>query len=568
MDSFALLRDVVIALGAALTLGLLLARLGQSALVGFLLAGVLIGPYGLALVRNVGAIRTMAELGVALLLFTIGLELPWRRLRALGTRGAGAGVLQIVLTGAAATLIGRAVGLPLPASAAVGLIIALSSTAVVFRVLADRAEIDSVSGRVTVGILLIQDIAVIPMLLAVPFLAGVGAGSGVHRDLILTLVRAVLLIAAVFVVSRTALRAFLRMAAGTRNRELLVILAVTYCLAATWAADALGLSPIFGAFVAGMVLAETNFANQVRADVGSLRAGFLALFFVSIGMLADTGLLAGNALPVAALILAIVAGKVLIAGMVVRSLGSATRTGVLTGLALGNIGELSFVVAEVALGHQVITPDLFNLLVSSSVVTLLLAPYLIGSAPRLAGLFDRGVPSRPGPTSEDGRSEEEPSGHVIVVGFGPTGSRVVSALEEVGTPYLVLELNPQAVKEGRAAGMKIEFGDASHGEVLWEAGIRTAMALVVTVPEPRAAAAIVSAARTLRSDLPVLARARYARYSRLLAESGADAVLSEEDMMGTRLAATTLRLVGLVSEGVARVEMGSQGAGGNDDPTR
>lgn len=555
MDSFALLRDVVIALGAALTLGLLLARLGQSALVGFLLAGVLIGPYGLALVRNVGAIRTMAELGVALLLFTIGLELPWRRLRALGTRGAGAGVLQIVLTGAAATLIGRAVGIPLPASTALGLIIALSSTAVVFRVLADRAEIDSVSGRVTVGILLIQDIAVIPILLAVPFLAGVGAGSGAHWDLVLTLVRAVLLIAAIFIVSRTALRAFLHIAAGTRNRELLVMLAVTYCLAATWAADALGLSPILGAFAAGMVLAETNFANQVRADVGSLRAGFLALFFVSIGMLADTGLLAGNALPVAALILAIVAGKVLIAGMVVRSLGFATQTGVLTGLALGNIGELSFVVGEVALGHQVITPGLFNLLVSSSVVTLLLTPYLIGSAPRLAGLLSRGAPGRPRPISaENGRSEEEPSGHVIVVGFGPTGSRVVSALEEVGTPYLVLELNPQAVREGRAAGMKIQFGDASHGEVLWEAGIRTAMALVVTVPEPRTAAAIVSAARTFRSDLPVLARARYARYSKLLAESGADAVLSEEDMMGTRLAATTLRLVGLVSEGVARVE--------------
>jgi len=412
-----------------------------------------------------------------------------------------------------------------------------------------------VSGRVTVGILLIQDIAVIPVLLAVPFLAGVGAGPGVHRDLLLTLVRAVLLIAGIFVVSRTALRAFLHIGSGTRNRELLALLAVTYCLAATWAAHALGLSPILGAFAAGMVLAETDFASQVRADVGSLRAGFLALFFVSIGMLADTELLVENALPVGALILAIVAGKVVIAGVVVRSLGFAPQTGVLTGLALGNIGELSFVVAEVALGYQVITPALFNLLVSSSVVTLLLAPYLIAGAPRLAGLLYGGAPGRPRSTSaENGRSEEEPSGHVIVVGFGPTGSRVISALEEVGTPYLVLELNPRAVKEGRAAGMRIRFGDAAHGEVLREAGILTAMALVVTVPEPRTAAAIVRAARTFRSDLPVLARARYARYSKLLAESGADAVLSEEDMMGNRLAAATLRLVDLVSEGVARVE--------------
>ncbi len=555
MDTFSLLRDVVIVLGAALTLGLLSARLGQNALVGFLLAGVLVGPHGLGLVRAVAEIHAMAEIGVALLLFTIGLELPWRRIRALGTRGAGAGVLQIVLTGAAAALVVHAVGLPLPASMALGLIIALSSTAVVFRVLADRAEIDSVSGRVTVGILLIQDIAVIPVLLAVPFLAGVGAGAGVHWDLILTLVRAVLLIAAIFAVSRTALRAFLHIGGGSRNRELLALLAVTYCLAATWAAHALGLSPILGAFAAGMVLAETDFASQVRADVGSLRAGFLALFFVSIGMLADTELLVGNALPVGALILAIVAGKVVIAGMVVRSLGFSPQTGVLTGLALGNIGELSFVVAEVALGYEVITPGLFNLLVSSSLVTLLLAPYLIASAPRLAGLLYGRAPGRPRTSStENGKPEEEPSGHVIVVGFGPTGSRVISALTEVGTPYLVLERNPRAVKEGRAAGMRIKFGDASHGEVLREAGIRTAMALVVTVPEPRMAAAIVRAARTFRSDLPVLARARYARYAKMLAESGADAVLSEEDMMGNRLAAATLRLVGLASEGVARVE--------------
>ncbi len=554
MDAFSLLLDLVIALGAALTLGLVLARLRQSAIVGFLLAGVLIGPHGLALVRAVSEVRAIAELGVALLLFTIGLELPWRRLRSIGVRGAGAGVLQIILTAAATLLVCLALGLSMAQSAVLGMVVALSSTAVVFRVLADRAEIDSVPGRVTAGVLLVQDMAAVPFLLLVPLLAGAGEGNSALWELSGTLVRGVFLIAALFIVARTLVSALFSSAAAARNRELFIILALTFCLGATVCAHTLGLSPVLGAFIAGVALADSKFAAQVRAEIGSLRVGFLALFFVSIGMLVDLSWLVPNAPAVAGVILAVVIGKTLLASLVVRSLAFTERTAVIAGLSLAHIGELSFVVAALGLNHQIISANMFELVVSASVITRLLAPYLIGSAGWLATLLPGGWAAGTVPvTGKEGASKQERLGHVIVVGYGPTGRRVVSALKDVGTPHLVLELNPRTVDEARARGMDIEYGDASQAVILQHASLPTALALVVTVPDPATTTAIVGAAKAIRPDIPVVARARYAQYARLIAESGADALVNEEEMMGERLAAVTLRCVGLASEGMARV---------------
>lgn len=551
---FSLLLDIVVALGAALTLGLLLARLGQSPVVGYLLAGVLIGPHGLGLLRAVGEVRSMADLGVALLLFTIGLELPWRRLRALGLTGALGGSLQILGTAAATLFCAAAIGLPVREGVALGMIVALSSTAVVFRILADRAEIDSVAGRVSVGILLVQDVAVIPLLLLLPLIAGAGAGPEAYRGLGGVVTRGIMLIAVLFVLARTLLPLLFNAAATARNRELFVILALTFCLGATWAAHAFGLSEVLGAFVAGVLLADTKYASQIRAEIGALRSGFLALFFVSIGMLANPAWVARHAPLVLGLTAAILVGKAAIAGLVVSLIGYSSRIALASGLALAHVGELSFVVAEVGRSHELLDPDLFRLVVSVSVLTLLLAPYLIASADRLVWLARR----RPAPAREGEPGEEveaaRRSGHVIVVGCGPTGVRVVKALRDVGTPYLVLELNARTVSLAKARGTDIEYGDASQEEILRHAGIMTARALVVTVPDPGTAAAIIGAARSLRPDLLVVARARYAQYARELVESGAEVLLNEEELMGEHLAALSLKLLGLASEGVARVE--------------
>lgn len=553
MDSFTILLDVVIVLGAALTFGLLLARLGQSPVVGYLLAGVLIGPFGLGLLKAVGEVQAMAELGVALLLFTIGLELPWERLKALGLGVVAAGVLQIGATAGLTMALARAIGLSPREGLVLGMIVALSSTAVVFRVLADRAELDSAPGRVSVGILIVQDVAVIPFVLLIPAVAGTGGDDSAWLQLGVTLLRGGLLILVLLVLARTLMPLLLGFAAAARSRELFVILALTFSLGATWLAHSAHVSPVLGAFVAGVFLADSKFASQIRAEIAPFRSGFLALFFVSVGMLADPGWTAANAPLVLGAVAGILIGKAAITSLVVRVSGQAWSIATVAGLTLAQIGELSFVVLEVARGEGLVGGGLFRLVVSVSVITLLLTPYLVASARpigvRLGGRR-RAVPRE----GEPGGAEGPHSGHVIIVGCGPTGLRVVQALEDVGTPYLVLELNPASVRTAAGRGMPIEFGDASQEEILAHAGIGAARALVVTVPDPATAEAIVATARELRQDLPIVARARYARSAPRLLAAGADVLLNEEQLMGERLAAVTLRLLGVASEGVARVE--------------
>lgn len=553
MDMFSLLLDIVVALGAALALGLALARLGQNAVVGYLLAGVLIGPYGLSLLRAVSDVRAMAELGVALLLFTIGLELPWRRLRALGLPGAGAGTLQILATGAVTATLAMAFGLGPGQATVLGMIIAFSSTAVVFRVLAERAEIDSAAGRVSVAILLIQDVAVIPFIVLVPIIAGASADLDTFVDLGIVLVRGALLIGGVFVLARTVMRILFDAAAAARNRELFAILALAFSLGATWAAHALHLSPVLGAFVAGVFLADSRYTVQIRAEVAPLRAGFLALFFVSIGMLADPAWTLAHAPLVAGTIIAIVLGKTAVTALVVRAFGYPAQIALIVALTLAHIGELSFVVAEVGRQVGLIDASTFRLVVSASVISLILAPYLMGASRRVAERLPlragRAVSERPG-----AEGDEERTGHVIVVGAGPTGLQVVQALEEFQTPHLVLELNPRTVQRAGEEGIDIEYGDASQEEVLRHAGIMRARAMVVTVPDPETAVAVVNSAKHVRPDLLVVARSRYAQHSDRLSRNGADVVVSEEELMGEQLAAVSVTVLGLTAGAGARLE--------------
>jgi CPA2 family monovalent cation:H+ antiporter-2 len=432
-----------------------------------------------------------------------------------------------------------------PAQAAVlGMIIAFSSTAVVFRVLAERAEIDSVAGRVSVAILLIQDVAVIPFIILVPIIAGARAGLEAFVELGIVLARGALLIVGVFVLARMLMRVLFEAAAAARNRELFAILALAFSLGATWAAHALHLSPVLGAFVAGVFLADSRYAVQVRSELAPLRAGFLALFFVSIGMLADPAWTLTHAPLVAGAILAIVLGKTIVTGLVVRTLAYPTRIALIVALTLAHIGELSFVVAEAGRQVGLIEASIFRLVVSASVISLILAPYLMGAArrvtERLALLQE--TSSRES-TAEEGATAL--SGHVIVVGAGPTGLQVVQALDDLQAPHVVLELNPRSVRRASQEGINIEYGDASQEEVLRHAGIAQARAMVVTVPDPETAVAVVSSAKHVRPDLLVVARSRYALHSERLSRSGADVVVSEEELMGEQLAAVSVTVLGL-----------------------
>ncbi len=544
MDLWTALLDILFLLAAAIVLGGLCERLRQSAILGYLLAGTLLGPHALDWMPNHEAVSTIAELGVAMLLFAIGLEFSWRRLRSIGGLALRAGTLQIVLTSLVTAGICLAGGLGGRSSLAVGAMITLSSTACVLRLLVNRAEIDSVHGRNALGILLLQDAAVLPMVILVAVLAGAGSLGQAGWELARAIGAAALFAGVSYVLLNRVAPVLLSVREAARNRELPVLLAIVMVVGAAWAAHRIGLSPAIGAFVAGILLAGSPFATVIRADVAPLRTLFVTLFFSSIGMLADPRWVVGHWLPVAALVAAIVVGKtVLTCGAVWlfrRSFGYA----VATGTCLAQVGEFSFVLADVGLDAELISDALFKLMVSATIVTLFLTPYLVAVAPRLAAVWREwpaGGASRAAETSEPGADR---GGHVVIVGFGPAGQRVAEELlQEHQSKIVVVELNPKSAAVARSYGLETHIGDATRAEVLERLHVGTARVVAVTVPDTTTSRRVIEQVRSLSPDTMIVVRARYHLHRWQLAMAGAQVVADEEDGVGAEIASQVRKLM-------------------------
>lgn len=548
MELWHVLVQVLTVLGAALALGLAFERLGQSAIVGYLAAGVLLGPGALHLVTEATALAGLADLGVALLLFSVGLEFSWSRLKRFGPPVLFGGVLQVTLTLGVAAVVLILLGLSASAAVAVGTMVALSSTAAVLRLLSDRAELDAVHGRTAIGILLLQDVALVPLVVLVTLLGGKSSST----DALLASARAVA-VGAVFVVLAYLVLNFvlprlLHRAAAPNSRELGILLAVVTCLAAALGAHALGLAPALGAFLAGMLLAESPFATQVRADVASLRTLFLTIFFVAAGMLADLKWIAGHLGQFALALVAVVVLKASILAIILRGLKVPTRPAVATGLCLAQVGEFSFVLAEIARNGKVFGEDVFSLVVAASVGSLVLTPYLVTNAPRLASLADR-LSRAPLPVDLATRAAQPMArqGHVVVVGYGPAGAGVTEALLAAGIPPVVVDMNPRTAELTRAHAVAV-LGDARQEEVLHHAKVGSARAVVVTLPDYRAAEQVLRLARIVNPSALLIARARYHIFAPTLAATGA-ALVDEEHAVGRLLGALTLEQLGVPRPG-------------------
>ena len=534
MDGWTILAQILILLGAATLFGLLAQRVGQNAITGYLLAGVLLSPY---LLRAAGqdAVRMLAEIGVAMLLFTIGLEFSMTRLRALGPRVIWLGLAQILGTLAVVAALGRALGLPAPSAVIVGAAAAMSSTTVVMRLISDRSELDSGHGRAALGVSLMQDLAVVPAMLLVPLLAGPQTGGEGLRSLVWALAKAVGFLVALWVLMSRVAPALLLRAAGLRNRDLPVLLSAVVCLGSSWVSHALGLSAVLGAFAAGIILSECLLAEQIRADVIPLRAAFLPLFFTSAGMLAgvsDWRSAAWVALLWVALVLVKV-GVVVAAGIALRMTAA---DGLRAGFWLAQAGEFSFVLLEHARRSGLLEDGLFRLLLSVSVLSLVLSPPLTALAARIAQRMQekRGLSQLP--AEFHGSRWRD---HVVVIGFGPAGQQVAERLRQAGVMVVVVDLNPRTAA-GSSPDLPIEYGDATQQEILERAGAPRARAIVVTVPDPVTARNVIAQARRLAGRAPVIARARYHVHRESLTEAGSDRVVSEEVVVGRELARETL----------------------------
>jgi monovalent cation:H+ antiporter-2, CPA2 family len=542
------LLSLLILFTAALTLGTLAQELRQSSIIGYLAAGMLVGPHALGWVGEGAAVASIAELGVALLLFSIGLEFSFKRLLSLGPVTFGGGTAQVVLTAAAVALICRWFGLDWRVAVALGAMASLSSTACVVRILVDNAQIDSIWGRSSIGILLLQDIAVVPLVLLV---AALGGESSPYQSLLLlgrTVLLGALMFGAFYAVVNYLLPRLLTRESWARNRELPVLLAIVSALGSSWAAHAAGLSPSFGAFLAGLLLAGSPYAMQIRADISPLRSLLVTLFFAGIGLLVDPLWIVRHPFLTAGTAVLVLALKPLIVLAVMKSLRYGAGIGLATGLALGQVGEFSFVLAGIAASSGLLEPDLFRLVISVTVLTLFVTPYLVQASPSLCRVlegFGRQTPLLKENTgqsvAETGAESSITDGRIIIIGFGPAGQRVAEGLyARHKQDLLVLDLNQRNSKIALSYGLEFMLGDARLREVLEHAHIDKSMAVIITLPDPETCRMIIHLIRVLAPAVRIFARARYHVVQWDLMLSGAEVVVSEEDQVGTRLAEEVL----------------------------
>jgi CPA2 family monovalent cation:H+ antiporter-2 len=547
MDLWTALLDILILLLAAMVLGALCERLKQSAILGYLLAGTLLGPNALNWMPNHQAVSMIAELGVALLLFTIGLEFSWRRLRSIGPIALGGGTLQVLLTGALAAGCCLILGLGGRPAVVVGSVIALSSTACVLRLLVSRAEIDSVHGRNALGILLKQDIAVVPLVLIVTVLGGKGSGVQALWETLRAVGVAALLVGLLYVLMNFIVPRLLRSKDASRNHELPILLAIVTAVGSAWMSHKLGLSPVLGAFVAGILLATSPFAVQIRADVAPLRTLFLTLFFSSIGMLSNPAWIWEHWTLVAAAVAAIVLGKAIVASAVVRLFRYSLAHAVATGICLAQVGEFSIVLATVARHGQLISADLFELIIAATIATLFLTPYLVAVAPHIATAIGKlsahGLLELSTPDDTKIKTDRKLSNHIIIVGFGPAGQQVAQTLMKEQAALVVVELNPKTAAHALALGLRTYIGNATRTEVMEHLQLVAAGAVTITVPDPATVRQIIACIRSLSPETPIIARSRYHIYRSDSIRAGATTVVDEEVEIGLRIASEAKKIL-------------------------
>ncbi len=533
MESWRLLAELVGLLSLALVLGLVAARLGQKAIIGYLVAGLVAGPRGLGIVKAAETVQFLAELGVALLLFSIGLEFSWHRIAAFGRKVVVGGLLQFGLTWTCGFAVGHFAGLTPAGSVALGSILALSSTAFVMRLLQDRSELDSRHGRQAVGILLLQDLLLVPLLVIQSVLAERQSGWAGVAAFGVQFGKGVLLVALFYVVIRLVVMRALRGANSYAERDVPVLLSVLACMGCAWGSHVAGLSPVLGAFVAGVLLADQPMADQIRANVTPLRAIFITLFFTSIGMLAGLPR-ASEWLLVAMLSAGVVVVKATAATAAIRWSGNPLRVAVLGGVALAQIGEFSFVLAQDALKRGLLPAGASEPLMTASVLTLIATPYLFPVGEWVARRLRK-------VQVVESMGERRGAVDAIVVGYGPAGLAVVIELIAAGLSLRVIEAN--SALAATVEGADVLVGDATSEEILTHAGLSKAKVLILTIPDPGAARTILGVARSLNANIEIVVRARYHRYADVLRRLGTDALADEEVLVGGELARGALALL-------------------------
>lgn len=494
-------------------------KLKLPTVIGFLAVGVVMGPHGFGVIGHGAEIELLAEIGIVLLLFSIGLEFSFERFLSVRTLVLLGGSLQVALTVLGVMAAALHFGYPPRISFFFGLLASLSSTAIVLKIYSDREELSALHGRLAVGTLLLQDIIAVPMMLSVPVLGETEAFS--LQVVGLTLGKSVLAVAVIFTASRFVVPWFLHQVARLRNQEIFVLFVLLICLGTAWLAYQSGISLALGAFVAGLLISDSDYNHQVISDVLPLRDSFAGIFFISIGMQVDLGFVREELSLVGAAWLLLVLIKGGIITVVFSFLQRSFRLGLLLGMALAQVGEFSLILARMGGAFDLLSPDQEQVFLATAILSMLVTPLLILGGGRVGFALGRGM-------AAEKPQADSLSGHVIIVGYGLNGRNLARVLREVAIPYRVLDLNPQVARQVRYEGEEIDFGDATRPAVLAGMGAARARALVVAISDAMATSRIVSHARRLNPRLYIIVRTRYVSEIPHLTRLGANEVIPEE----------------------------------------
>ena len=523
-----ILSDILILLTLSVAVTVVSHRLGLPPMVGFLLTGVLCGPGGLALVKGAHQVEVLAELGVVLLLFTVGIELSLEKLVRMRWMLFLGGGLQVGLAAGLAALLAQAAGIVWPKAIFLGMMVSLSSTAIVLRIVSDRGEVDTPYGRACVAILIFQDLCIVPMVLLTPFLAGRAAGLA---SVGWTAFKAVAFVAGAVLAARYAVPWAFRIVVRTRRREVFVLTVAALCLGAAWSSAQVGLSLALGAFIAGLILSESEYGVQALGDALPFREVFNSLFFISVGLLLDVRIVVQAPAWVLGSVAAIVILKGLTAGGATLILGYPLRVAAAAGLSLSQIGEFSFVLSRAGMEAGLLGRAFDQIFLATAVVTMALTPWLHRSGlwvqARTGRLASWRLPflKKETPTAT---SAHELRDHVVIVGYGMNGRNLSRVLASVGIPYVAVEMNPFTVRAEREKGIPILYGDATLPETLAHAGLETARVLVIAISDAAATRRVAALANRAAPQAHVIARTRYVQEVGPLLTLGAHQVIPEE----------------------------------------
>ena len=537
----AVLQDMEILFGLAVATVILFRRLMFPSIIGFLVAGILAGPHAFALIENTHQVEQMAEIGVVLLLFTIGIEFSLKELMRIKHLVLLGGGLQVGGTILVTALAGIAFSFSLPQSIFFGFLVALSSTAILMKLLMDAGEMDAPHGKMAMGILIFQDLCVVPLMLFVPFLAGAGAGL---NGIMLVIAKA----AGVVLVAHYAARFLVPWIFGqvvkSRSRELFLLTILFIGFGTAWITAQVGLSLALGAFIAGLAISESEYSHQALGDIMPFRDAFMSLFFISVGMLLDPAIMVKYPLLIASLVITILLIKTVITTGAAMSLGIPMRIALVTGLSLAQIGEFSFVLCQSGLKAGIFTPELYQIFLAASVATMGLTPLCLKIA---APVADRVVGFLPAALTRGkgvlARREHKMTvtDHVVIVGYGLNGRNLARVLKHFKIDHVVIETNPFTVKTEKKKGTPIIFGDGSGSEILTHANIDRARIIVIAISDAASSRRIAAQARRMNPRIHVIVRTRYILEMEPLYKLGVNEVIPEEFETSIEILSRVLR---------------------------